>query len=268
MKSKGKLILYWDYELQKGIDVSIQGNKSTGFEEYEQTKFILKLLKKYNIKTCFSILGCTAEKKCLPYSAPDQIKQMIRDGHEVGAHTYSHENISTLSYKELVDNLTRTKKQIESVTKTPCISFTPPWDKPQYLNLNLHGINISPDYRKFSFSKLSYKDICRALRETGYKTYRICPFSIYKSRLSKPKIYNGIVCIPSIINNGFTTNHRKLVRKACDSGGLAVVYAHPKDLARPGPQNKKHFITFIDYVSKLVRNKKLEVILPYTLYKV
>ena len=109
---KGRLIINWDYELQAGADASILGYKD-GIEDYYQTEFILNFLKNYpQIKTCFAVLGRAAEQGNLPYHAPEQIKQMAEEGHEVGSHTYNHLRISTISYQELLRELIESKKII------------------------------------------------------------------------------------------------------------------------------------------------------------
>ena len=266
---KGKLIIYWDYELQRGPDTSNLHIKKSGIDDYRQTNFILDFLKKTEIKCCFVVLGMSAEKGNLPYHAPDQIRKMAELGHEVGSHTYDHKRLSNISYDSLLKDLIVSKRLIEKASRTPCVSFVPPWDKPQYLfSLSLRGIDLKNRFRGISLSKLSYSDFCSALKKAGYQTYRICPFGVInKIKLSKPVFYNEVLCVPSIINNGFTEKHKLLVKKAIRNKGLAVVYGHPLGLKENGPQNKRHFVDFIKYVTKQVKNKKLDVIVPFDLVK-
>ena len=47
---------------------------------------LLRLFKKYNLKTSFFIPGHSIE------SFPDQVKMIVDEGHEIGAHGYLHEN--------------------------------------------------------------------------------------------------------------------------------------------------------------------------------
>jgi len=84
-KYKGALCIYFDYELQKGNDSSKEKNKALwkGQDDYYQTKIILDLLKKYNVKATFAILGHCAKKGKLPYHAPEQIKLIAKKGHEI-----------------------------------------------------------------------------------------------------------------------------------------------------------------------------------------
>lgn len=258
--NKAKLIIYWDYELQKGADAS--GKYQDGIEDYRQTEFILSLLKENHIKTCFAVLGFAAEEGKLPYHAPEQIRQMTEEKHEVGSHTYSHKRISTLTFQELVYELAKSKQAIEKVSKTECTAFVPPWDKPQFL-FN-QAVDFKPGTTIPCLSKLSQEQICLALKMTGYLSYRICPLTsrFNKFKLAKPSLKKEITCIPCRLSNGFAQDAKKLVQTAIDKKGLAIVYAHPRALAHPGSQNKKYFIDFVSFVRKHIDNNQLEVILP------
>lgn len=54
----------------------------------DYTPLILDVLKKYDAKGTFFVLGSRCEKY------PDIIKRMAKEGHEVGNHSYSHRNFS------------------------------------------------------------------------------------------------------------------------------------------------------------------------------
>tara|TARA_Y100000310_G_scaffold329502_1_gene399497 strand:+ start:2555 stop:3370 length:816 start_codon:yes stop_codon:yes gene_type:complete len=261
---KGKLIIYWDYELQQGADTSTLKYQD-GIEDYHQTESILNQLKKHDLKTCFAVLGYAAEKGDLPYHAPQQIQQMAEAGHEVGSHTQNHQRISNLSYPQLLQELKQSKENIEKITRTKCTAFVPPWDKPQYFFSN--GVDFKPGSFIPHFSKLNLNQICSALKTTGYLTYRVCPLTsrFTKFKLSKLFRKKNITCIPSRMGNGFDIQAKRLVKKAILNRGLAVVYAHPRGLAHPGPQNKVYFEDFIRFTSKLVADRKLEMILPQEL---
>ncbi|MEW5896110.1 MAG: polysaccharide deacetylase family protein [Nanoarchaeota archaeon] len=257
----GKVIIYWDYELQIGADVSQIGYKD-GIEDYIQTEFILKFLKKADIKTCFAVVGKAAERGELPYHAPEQIRQMIEEGHEVGSHTYSHRKISRLTYEELREELVKSKEAIEKITRKSCTAFVPPWDKPQYFG------NLAWDFSNQrilpKLSGLSLQQICQELKEIGYRTYRICPLlsRFTQLKLSHPFLKEEVLCLPCRLKNGFGIEAKKLVKKAIEKKGLAVVYGHPGGLAREGEQSKVNFIDFIHYLAKERENNRLEIITP------
>jgi peptidoglycan/xylan/chitin deacetylase (PgdA/CDA1 family) len=261
---KAKLIIYWDYELQKGADTSTL-NYQDGIEDFNQTEFILQHLKKYDIKTCFAVLGHAAEKGSLPHHAPEQIRQIAEEGHEVGSHTYNHKRISRLTYLQLIKELKKSKDTIEKASKTKCTAFVAPWDKPQYL------LRKAFDFRPPSLiprmSKLNFNQICSALKITGYKTYRICPLTsrFNKFKLSLPFVNDNILSIPCRLSNGFGLDAKRLVKKAVENKGLAIIYAHPRGLAHEGPQNRRYFEDFIDYIKKQIDNHNLKVMVPQEL---
>lgn len=259
---KGKLIIYWDYELQRGADASILGY-TDGIEDYNQTEFILNYLKRYDITTCFAVLGYAAKPGDLPYHAPEQIRQMAEEGHEVGSHTHNHKRISQLSYFQLIEELEKSKKVIEKVSKTKCTAFVPPWDKPQYF-LKMAFDSKPNAIIPFRFSGLTQTQICLALKKTSYQTYRTCPLTsrFNKFKLSKPFKNNDIICLPYRLSNGFGLNAKRVVRKAAEKKGLAIINAHPRGLAHPGPQNKKCFEDFIRFVKKYQDNHKISCISP------
>lgn len=49
---------------------------------------VLDLLDKYGIRSTFFVPGWTAEKY------PESVKEIVRQGHEVAAHGYMHENLA------------------------------------------------------------------------------------------------------------------------------------------------------------------------------
>lgn len=69
---------------------------------------ILDLFDKYNIKATFFTLGKVAEK----YS--ENIKEIVKRGHEIGFHGYEHENFGLLTKEEQREIF---KKGIESIKK-------------------------------------------------------------------------------------------------------------------------------------------------------
>jgi len=69
--------LFHDYE-------GSYGNSRWGSADAEGLRSLLALEKKYRIRATFHIVGKLVE------SAPETIRQIIADGHEIAAHTYEH----------------------------------------------------------------------------------------------------------------------------------------------------------------------------------
>jgi len=97
----------------------------------EYTPKILKVLKDKKVKATFFLIGKNAEKY------PSVVKQIIEEGHDVGNHTYAHENL-----KDNADNHKLVQEELqkgaEAIKKVTGISnkelkfFRPPglaWDE-------------------------------------------------------------------------------------------------------------------------------------------
>ncbi|MEH7563778.1 polysaccharide deacetylase family protein, partial [Priestia megaterium] len=66
------------------------------------TVAILKILKRYNVRATFFVVGAEAEK------FPRLIRRINREKHVIGNHTWSHPDITTLSKRELWKEITST----------------------------------------------------------------------------------------------------------------------------------------------------------------
>ncbi|KAF0641570.1 hypothetical protein FPSE5266_05810 [Fusarium pseudograminearum] len=67
---------------------------------YTYTEDLLDLLQRYNVKATFYITGRNLGKGAINDPAtpwPGLIRRMIRDGHQIASHTWSHQRLTTLS---------------------------------------------------------------------------------------------------------------------------------------------------------------------------
>lgn len=87
----------------------------------EYTVQILDLLKQYNIKATFFVLGMHAE------SFPDIIRREVSEGHEIGNHSYSHVNMRKASKKTIKEEFDKTQEIIYSISKIRPKLFRPPY---------------------------------------------------------------------------------------------------------------------------------------------
>jgi len=71
---------------------------------------ILKLLEKYNAKCTFFVVGQWAEKY------PDELRKIYDAGHEIGEHSYSHEDYSKLTENELSEDIKKTGDVLSKIT--------------------------------------------------------------------------------------------------------------------------------------------------------
>lgn len=85
------------------------------------TPRLLKLFEKYALPSTWFVPGHSIE------TFPDQFRQIVDAGHEVGLHGYSHENPIAMSQTQEAAVLDRCIDLIESVTKQPPRGYVAPW---------------------------------------------------------------------------------------------------------------------------------------------
>jgi peptidoglycan/xylan/chitin deacetylase (PgdA/CDA1 family) len=82
---------------------------------------LLKLFKKYNLKTTWFIPGHSIE------TFPKQIQMVVDDGHEIGLHGYSHENPIAMTAHQEETVLLKCIDVIQKVTGKRPTGYVAPW---------------------------------------------------------------------------------------------------------------------------------------------
>jgi len=163
-----------------------------GPDEYF-TPQVLDILKEYNVKATFFIVGSVASKN------PDVLKRIDEEGHVVASHGWSHSNFTKLSNKKIAQELQKTNDLIEEITGKPTSLFRLPYgDFNQRVletvaNEGYHNIYWSIDPR--DWSGISSKEIVNHIKE------KIEPGAIIllHSNGSKDSIPNTAKALPHII---------------------------------------------------------------------
>lgn len=86
----------------------------------EYTPRILDILKKFNLKSTFFVVGESAKKY------PDIVKRIKDEGSEVGNHTYSHRMLPFQFKKSMVSEIKKTEDIIFNITGEKPRYFRPP----------------------------------------------------------------------------------------------------------------------------------------------
>lgn len=87
-----------------------------------QTPKVLEVLRKYDAKAMFFIIGEKAEKY------PGIVERILAEGHKIGIHTYSHKNnFPILSYSKIYEEIFKTKEILEKIANRPINLFRPPF---------------------------------------------------------------------------------------------------------------------------------------------
>ncbi len=82
---------------------------------------LLRLFKKYNLPTSFFIPGHSIE------TFPDQCRQIVDEGHEIGAHGYSHENPVAMTPVQEEAVLAKSVEVIEKISGKAPRGYVAPW---------------------------------------------------------------------------------------------------------------------------------------------
>jgi peptidoglycan/xylan/chitin deacetylase (PgdA/CDA1 family) len=82
---------------------------------------LLELLKQKGIKTTWFVPGHSIE------TFPDEIEMVVKAGHEIGLHGYSHENPIRLTRKQEEDILIKTRELIKKMTGKYPVGYVAPW---------------------------------------------------------------------------------------------------------------------------------------------
>jgi len=86
------------------------------------TPQVLDVLSKYHVPAAFFLIGLNAEKN-LPL-----VKRIYREGHEIGNHTFTHENVAKVSPERALLELKLTRLLIECITGHSTILFRAPYN--------------------------------------------------------------------------------------------------------------------------------------------
>lgn len=87
----------------------------------EDTKQILDILKKHDVKVTFFMTGGWVSKY------PDDVKAILAAGHDLGNHSENHKNMSQLSDGEKTQELMTVHNKVKELTEYEMFLFRPPY---------------------------------------------------------------------------------------------------------------------------------------------
>ncbi|MFK9090188.1 polysaccharide deacetylase family protein [Bacillus salipaludis] len=109
----------------------------------EYTPQLLDLLKKYDVKATFFVVGSKVK------SYPAIIKRMSREGHTIGIHHFEHISSWILSPFRLKKQLLMTEQAIRECTGEKVSFYRPPWG-----SFNLFSLLVSKRYNMVLWSHI------------------------------------------------------------------------------------------------------------------
>lgn len=84
---------------------------------------ILNILDQYGVRATFFVIGSKSLEN------PDLIYRIHSSGHDLANHSYSHTNLTTLTYEGIMKELSETNSILESTSASPIRYFRPPGGK-------------------------------------------------------------------------------------------------------------------------------------------
>lgn len=87
----------------------------------EETQTLIDILKEYNVKTTFFVVGSWVDKY------PDSVKALAEAGHEVCNHSDTHPHMPKLSESDMKAQIESCNEKIKAITGVSPILFRPPY---------------------------------------------------------------------------------------------------------------------------------------------
>lgn len=126
------------------------------------TPMLLDLLKRYDAKATFFVVGSHAEQN------PELIRRMHEEGHAIGIHNYVHRSNWVMSPWTVKRHVQRTSQIIESITGKKPQFYRPPWGIVNVFDFaQLRSLNIVLWTKMFSDwkKKVGADNLYRKMRE-------------------------------------------------------------------------------------------------------
>ncbi len=170
---KNRIILTFDLEfwynskfLERYMDINVEDYI------YELTFPVLDMLRGYNIKATFFVLGKLAEKY------PDIVERVFQDGHEIASHGYSHRTLDEITKEEFDNEISLSNTILKEITGKEPIGFRAP-----VFSLNNNTSWALEVLEKYGFK---YDSSIFPFKTPLYGSFK-APLKIY--RISKENVY-------------------------------------------------------------------------------
>ena len=103
------------------VNNSLDSQKGLENRFIESTLSCLKTLSKSKVKATFFILGCLAEQ------APNLIKEIHKEGHEIASHGWNHQLVYNLSHDDFYESIYKTKNILEDIINESVYGYRAPY---------------------------------------------------------------------------------------------------------------------------------------------
>lgn len=117
----------------------------------EDTKQIMEILRKHNVKVTFFMTGGWVD------SYPEDVKMILAEGHDLGNHSENHKNMSQISDSEIKEEVMKVHEKVKELTGYDMFLFRPPYG--DYDNHVIKGVRACGYYPiQWDVDSLDWKD--------------------------------------------------------------------------------------------------------------
>jgi len=158
------------------------------------TRQILAILKKYNIKATFFMVGTNAKKY------PDVVREVYAQGHTIASHTMTHPMLTKISERQLAYEIATPSQIINSIihTKPKCLRY-PFGDSNTHVREEIRAYGMVPvpmGFNSFDYERPGSEKIASWVLKNIYSRQVILMHDGYDKReqtvAALPQIIEGI----------------------------------------------------------------------------
>jgi polysaccharide deacetylase family protein (PEP-CTERM system associated) len=214
----------------QGLEIGMESWNSFENRLAVGTQCLLELLSEADVKATFFVLGYAAEQ------APDLVREIQRQGHEIATHGYSHQFVYKLGPQGFRADLMRSLEVLDRIVKGPFQGHRAPFfsitKEADWAFEILAECGVLYDSSVFPVHNYRYGiadaprwfyQACPGLLE--------CPLPVYRTRFANIPLGGGAYF--RLFPYTFT---RYGMRKINDAGHAAVFYLHPWELDPEQPR--------------------------------
>ncbi len=225
---------YWSILSRDWLHIDIEPTERV----IRNTEWFLETLEQYKTKATFFILGEVARKY------PDLIKKIAENGHEIGAHGFSHRQIFKLTEEEFRCEVSDCKKLLEDITSSAVLGYRAPafsiMPKTKWALeiLAQEGFRYDSSIYPIAGNRYGWpgfgKDICKVDLPSGRSIIEVPMSTITILGKTLPAAGGGYI-------RHFPYTVTKWTMKRIQKARPAIVYMHPYEIdSEPKPFQIKH----------------------------
>jgi len=192
-------IIKWKNDAKTALCFSFDDNNLSHLE-------ISEMMNDYGFKGTFFVIAS--------YMYTAKLRQILLNGHEIGSHSWSHPDLTTLDSTSIEKELSRSKSVIDSVFNIHCVSFAEPGHQKNQLSTK-----ITFEHYLFIRNYSEYSDVARYRMPISYLTdgdYSVHEMmSLLRKNIKSGEMYE--LCGHGMDGEGYIPMSHALFKEILDS---------------------------------------------------